>query len=310
MAVKSEDTLLGPVEIRLLAEQLDVTPTKKFGQNFVHDAGTVRKIASISNLTSEDTVLEVGPGLGSLTLALLETGARVIAVEIDPRLAQQLPATVVAKSEDFGDRLTIVNKDALDLVREDLSDAPTALVANLPYNVAVPILLTALDLFPSIERGVVMVQKEVANRLTADPGSRIYGAPTVKLGWYGSSRKAGSVGRKVFWPEPNVDSGLVAFTRDVAEDDLPEQLRLATFALVDVAFGQRRKMLRASLKGVLGSDLAEVFEVAGIDGSVRPEMLTISDFVDLARGALNAGWRPADAGIDTGARNSNGVRGQ
>ncbi len=298
--------MLGPVQIRRLAKSLAVTPTKKLGQNFVHDAGTVRKIADLAGVGKQDLVLEVGPGLGSLTLALLETGARVVAVEIDGRLAAALPETVAEMAPAWQGRLTVVNQDALTLDAAALTEggtlvtaaAPTALVANLPYNVAVPVLLNVLAALESIRSGVVMVQKEVADRLTASPGSRVYGAPTVKLAWYGKARSAGVVGRKVFWPEPNVESALVRFVVD-EEPRGPLELRNATFAVVDATFGQRRKMLRSSLKELLRSGSGEsdagvetILQASNVAGTERPEDLSVEQFVAISKAALDAGWRP------------------
>ena len=274
-------TLLGATEIRRLAAELDVTPTKKLGQNFVVDANTVRKIVHVGGVQAGERVVEVGPGLGSLTLAILETGASVTAVEIDHRLAARLPRTAA----DHGvpdDALTVIDADALRVT--ELPGNPTVLVANLPYNVSVPVLLHFMESFDSIRRGVVMVQAEVGERLAAPPGSKVYGAPSVKAAWYGPWRLAGHVSRQVFWPVPNVDSVLVAFERD----DQPrgdEALRQATFRIVDAAFQQRRKMLRQALATVLGGSAAEasaVLERAGVAPTARGEQLTISDFVRIA----------------------------
>jgi len=278
--------LLGPAEIRDLAATLDVTPTKKLGQNFVHDANTVRRIVSIAGVTPESAVLEVGPGLGSLTLGLTETGAAVTAVEIDARLAAHLPTTVSAMQPDA--RLTVVHQDAMQVSAEDLPVAPTHLVANLPYNVSVPVLLHLLATFPSLVRSLVMVQAEVGYRLAADPGSKVYGSPSVKAAWYGSWRIAGQVSRQVFWPVPNVDSVLVGFDRHEPPGD--EQLRSRVFTLVDAAFQQRRKMLRQALSGVLGGSAhaSEVLEAAGIAPTARGEELGVDDFVRLGRTVLAA----------------------
>ena len=275
-------TLLGAAEIRALAAELDVTPTKKLGQNFVVDANTVRKIVTAASVTESDRVVEVGPGLGSLTLAILETGASVTAVEIDHRLAARLPATAAAHGVPAG-ALTVVDADALRIT--ELPGDPTVLVANLPYNVSVPVLLHFMETFPSLERGVVMVQAEVGERLAAPPGSKVYGAPSVKAAWYGPWRVAGTVSRQVFWPVPNVDSILVGFARD-PEPRGDETLRRATFQIVDAAFGQRRKMLRQALSPVLGGSAASasaVLERAGVDATARGEQLTIDDFVAIAR---------------------------
>ncbi|ANG86122.1 16S rRNA (adenine(1518)-N(6)/adenine(1519)-N(6))-dimethyltransferase RsmA [Microbacterium aurantiacum] len=273
--------LLGAGEIRALAAELEVTPTKKLGQNFVVDANTVRKIVQVAGVRAGERVVEVGPGLGSLTLAILETGASVTAVEIDHRLAARLPQTAVAHGV-APDALTVVDADALR-VRE-LPGEPTVLVANLPYNVSVPVLLHFLESFPYLERGVVMVQAEVGERLAAPPGSKIYGAPSVKAAWYGAWRLAGTVSRQVFWPVPNVDSVLVAFRRDATPRG-SEQLRRRTFALVDAAFQQRRKMLRQALSGVLGVSAAAAsaqLEAAGVAATARGEELSVEDFVRIA----------------------------
>nr|WP_274637985.1 16S rRNA (adenine(1518)-N(6)/adenine(1519)-N(6))-dimethyltransferase RsmA [Microbacterium bovistercoris] len=275
-------TLLGAGEIRALAAALDVTPTKKLGQNFVVDANTVRRIVQIAQVRAGEHVVEVGPGLGSLTLAILETGARVTAVEIDHRLAARLPETAASHGVD-PDALAVVDADALRIA--ELPGDPTVLVANLPYNVSVPVLLYFLHTFPQLERGVVMVQAEVGERLAAGPGSKVYGGPSVKAAWYGPWRLAGTVSRQVFWPVPNVDSVLVAFTRD-PQPRGTEGERRRTFEIVDAAFGQRRKMLRQAVSGVLGgsaSAASAVLEQAGIDPTVRGEQLTIDDFVAIAR---------------------------
>lgn len=282
--------LLGPAEIRDLAELLDVTPTKKLGQNFVHDGNTVRRIVQIAAVASGETVLEIGPGLGSLTLGLLEAGASVIAVEIDRRLAEQLPHTV--RIMQPGTSLTVVHDDALRVT--ELPGEPVRLVANLPYNVSVPVLLHLLEHFPSLQSGIVMVQAEVGHRLAADPGSKVYGAPSVKAAWYGRWRTAGNVSRMVFWPVPNVDSVLVGFER--ADAPGSESERVATFAIVDAAFQQRRKMLRQALASVLGGTSASataVLEAAGVDPQARGEQLVVGDFLRIARAAA-ASETPAD----------------
>ena len=276
--------LLGPAEIRELAAELDVTPTKKLGQNFLHDPNTVRMIVGAAELSPDDVVVEVGPGLGSLTLGLVDTVSRVIALEIDPRLAGRLPATVAARAPEFAERLTVVNTDALKVSRTDLDAEPTALVANLPYNVSVPVLLHLLAEFPTIKRVLVMVQKEVADRLAAKPGSKIYGVPSVKAAFYGEVSRAGTIGKHVFWPAPNIESGLVRI--DVDETN-PRELRGKVFPLVDAAFAQRRKTLRSTLAGQFGSaaDAEAALRAAGIDPGLRGEKLTVDDFVRLGRGA-------------------------
>jgi 16S rRNA (adenine1518-N6/adenine1519-N6)-dimethyltransferase len=272
--------LLGPAEIRGLAAELDVRPTKKLGQNFVHDPNTVRRIVELANVGPDDVVLEVGPGLGSLTLGLLATGARVVAVEIDPKLAERLPKTVADRATEVAGNLQVVAADALRVTNDDLP-APTALVANLPYNVAVPVVLHLLAELPSLKSGLVMVQTEVADRMAAGPGSRIYGVPSVKLAWYGPARKVAAVPRSVFWPVPNVDSALVAFERgDAPASDDRDRL----FRLVDAAFSQRRKTLRAALAGWAGSAerAGELLTAAGIDPRTRGEQLGVQDFARLA----------------------------
>ena len=273
-------TLLGASDIRALAAELDVTPTKKWGQNFVHDANTVRKIVSTAALLPGEPVLEVGPGLGSLTLGLIEAGHRVTAIEIDPRLAERLPRTLVDRGGDPAD-LTVVQSDAL-LVTE-LPEAPTALVANLPYNVSVPVLIHLLETFPTIRRVLVMVQAEVGQRLAAGPGTKMYGVPSLKVSWWGDWALEGTVSRHVFWPEPNVDSVLVGMTAHDTPAD--ESVRRRVFALVDGAFGQRRKTLRQALSGVTGATTAaeELCVAAGIDPGARGEQLQLDAFLRLAQ---------------------------
>ncbi|WP_394622126.1 16S rRNA (adenine(1518)-N(6)/adenine(1519)-N(6))-dimethyltransferase RsmA [Lentzea sp. JNUCC 0626] len=271
--------MLGPAEVRRLAAELNIRPTKKLGQNFVHDPNTVRKIVAAADLTKDDVVLEVGPGLGSLTLALLPNAAKVIAVEIDPPLAERLPQTVQELDPDNADKLNVVLKDALKVTQEDLPAPPTAIVANLPYNVAVPVVLHLLAELPSLQKGLVMVQAEVADRMAAKPGSKIYGVPSVKLAWYADAKKAGSIGKNVFWPAPNVDSGLVYFQRH--ENPLSTVDRKKLFTLVDAAFAQRRKTLRAALKS-WSPNVDEVFAKAGVDPQLRGEQLSVIDFIRIA----------------------------
>jgi 16S rRNA (adenine1518-N6/adenine1519-N6)-dimethyltransferase len=270
--------LLTAPDVRRLADVLGIRPTKQLGQNFVIDPNTVRRIVRTAGVGPDDVVVEVGPGLGSLTLALLAEARHVTAVEIAPPLARQLPLTVTERAPQLADRLTVVEQDALQLT--DLpGPAPSAFVANLPYNVAVPVLLRLLERLPSLAKGLVMVQAEVADRLAAPPGSKTYGVPSVKAAWYAHVTKAGSVGRNVFWPAPNVDSGLVAFTRR----DPPPGDRQAVFAVVDAAFAQRRKTLRAALAGWAGSPAAaeERLVAAGIDPRARGETLTVEEFARL-----------------------------
>jgi 16S rRNA (adenine1518-N6/adenine1519-N6)-dimethyltransferase len=273
------DALLTAPDVRELANRLGLRPTKTLGQNFVIDPNTVRRIVRTAGVGADDVVVEVGPGLGSLTLGLLPEVARVVAVEIDPVLATQLPLTVAARAPDLADRLDVVEQDALRLVGVP-GPVPTAFVANRPYNVAVPVLLRLLERLPSLRTGLVMVQAEVADRLVAPPGSRTYGVPSVKAAWYADVRRAGSVGRTVFWPAPHVDSGLVAFTRR----EPPHGDRAAVFALVDAAFAQRRKTLRAALAGWAGSasEAERRLRVAGIDPSARGEVLDVESFARLA----------------------------
>jgi len=276
--------LLGPAEIRDLAADLGLIPTKRLGQNFVHDANTVRRIVQAAGLTGDDVVLEVGPGLGSLTLGLLPVAARVHAVEIDPVLAAALPGTVAAHAPAAAGRLAVHRADALSVTAAEVPGA-TALVANLPYNVAVPVVLHLLAELPSIRHGLVMVQKEVADRLTAGPGSKVYGVPSVKLAWYADAKPAGRVPPNVFWPVPNVDSGLVAFTR--REPPRADVDREAVFTVVDAAFAQRRKMLRSALADWAGGPdrAAEVLRAAGVAATDRGESLTAGQFAAIAAAA-------------------------
>ncbi|MBK4347184.1 16S rRNA (adenine(1518)-N(6)/adenine(1519)-N(6))-dimethyltransferase RsmA [Lacisediminihabitans changchengi] len=272
-------SLLGPAEIRDLAALLDLQPTKKLGQNFVIDANTVRRIVKASGVTPGESVVEVGPGLGSLTLGILEAGASVVAVEIDDRLAGQLPKTVALLQPDA--ELTVILQDAMTIT--ELPGDPTALVANLPYNISVPVLLHFIELFPNIDKALVMVQAEVGQRIAAEPGSKIYGSPSLKAAWYGRWSTAGMVSRQVFWPVPNVDSILVRFAR--AEQPGTEAERRATFALIDAAFQQRRKMLRQSLSVVLGDSAAASarLDAAGVAPTARGEELTVLDFLRIVR---------------------------
>ncbi|RDI31030.1 16S rRNA (adenine1518-N6/adenine1519-N6)-dimethyltransferase [Lentzea flaviverrucosa] len=275
-------SLLGPAEVRRLAAELDIRPTKKLGQNFVHDPNTVRKIVTAAGLTQDDVVLEVGPGLGSLTLALLPSASQVVAVEIDPTLAHRLPQTVSEMDPENAGKLHVVLMDAMKVTQEDLPAQPTAIVANLPYNVAVPVVLHLLAELPSLQKGLVMVQAEVADRMAAKPGNKIYGVPSVKLAWYAEAKKAGAVGKNVFWPAPNVDSGLVSFRRH--EKPLSTVDRKKLFQIVDAAFAQRRKTLRAALRGWAGNpgNIDELLEKAGVDPQVRGEQLSVIDFIRIA----------------------------
>jgi 16S rRNA (adenine1518-N6/adenine1519-N6)-dimethyltransferase len=275
------DGLLGAADIRELADRLGVRPTKQKGQNFVIDGNTVRRIVRTAEVGPEDVVIEVGPGLGSLTLALLPEVSRVVAVEIDDVLAPALAATVADRRPDLVGRLEVVHADALRVASLP-GPEPTALVANLPYNVSVPVLLHLLETFPSIRRVLVMVQLEVADRLAAGPGSKVYGVPSVKARWYGDVALVGKVGRTVFWPAPNVDSGLVGLTRTQPPRTTASQAEV--FAVVDAAFAQRRKTLRAALAGWAGSAALaeEALRAAGVDPSLRGEQLDVADFARIA----------------------------
>jgi 16S rRNA (adenine1518-N6/adenine1519-N6)-dimethyltransferase len=272
--------LLGAVDVRELAARLDVTPTKKLGQNFVTDPNTIRRIVAAAKLNGSETVVEIGPGLGSLTLGLLEVAKKVIAVEIDPKMAAELEETIAKRAP--GKDFTLVRDDALKV--KSLPLVPDALVANLPYNISVPVLLHFLENFRSIQTGLVLVQAEVAHRLAAEPGSKIYGIPSVKLAWYAERALAGNVGRNIFWPVPNVDSAMVYFSkRSLPLGD--EALRLATFEVADAAFGQRRKTLRQALATWAGSpaDAERVLLAAGISPQARGEELDVHQFVAIAR---------------------------
>lgn len=272
--------LLGGADVRELAARLDVVPTKKLGQNFVTDPNTIRRIVSAAKLNGSETVVEIGPGLGSLTLGLLEVAARVIAVEIDPKMAGALQETISKRAA--GKDFALVHEDALRITK--LPASPDALVANLPYNISVPVLLHFLEQFSSIQRGLVLVQAEVAHRLAAAPGSKVYGVPSAKLAWYADANLAGNVGRNIFWPVPNVDSALVYFVkREIPLGD--EALRLRTFAVIDAAFSQRRKTLRQALADYAGSpaEAEALLTKAGVNPTLRGEALGIAEFVAIAR---------------------------
>jgi 16S rRNA (adenine1518-N6/adenine1519-N6)-dimethyltransferase len=266
-------------EVRDLANLLDLKPSKKLGQNFVIDPNSIDKIIRNSDLTQTDTVLEIGPGLGSLTIGLIETVKQVIAVEVDSRLANQLELTLKEKIDISN--LQVINKDFLEVTKEEFKNKPTALVANLPYNLSVPILIHALLNFPSIEKYLIMVQAEVADRICAAPNSRIYGIPSVKIQYLTEAKNVGEISRKVFWPEPNVDSALVKLQR---KDNINLELQSLLFKLVEAAFGQRRKMLRSTLKSLSLSaeQLEELFEKSQIDPRNRAEQLAVSDYEKLA----------------------------
>ena len=275
------DGLLDPRTIRALASELDLRPTKQRGQNFVHDANTVRRIVAASGVGPDDAVLEIGPGLGSLTLGLLGAARHVTAIEIEPALARRLPQTVEQRLPDAAARLTVIEADAIAV--ETLPEPqPTAVVANLPYNVSVPVLLHLLERFESWTRGLVMVQLEVADRLVAGPGTKVYGVPSVKLAWYADAARAGTVPPAVFWPVPNVESGLVRIVRRPPPPTTAS--RAHVFAVVDAAFAQRRKMLRAALAGLFGSSAAasEALEAAGVDPQARGEVIDVAAFARIA----------------------------
>ena len=273
------NNLLGAAEIREIAIRIGLSPTKKLGQNFVVDANTCRKIVKSADVGPTDVALEIGPGLGSLTLAMLESAKEVITVEIDDRLAVELPETAERHGFDSS-KLTIINQDAMSL--STLPKDPTVLVANLPYNVSVPVLLRFLELFPTLRSGVVMVQSEVADRLVAKPNSKTYGSPSVKATWWADLSSAGTVSRSIFWPVPNVDSSLVRFVRHESAGD--ETLRKATFKIIDAAFAQRRKMMRAALSDLCGGSAAasSIIEASGVDPTIRGESLQLSDFIKIA----------------------------
>jgi 16S rRNA (adenine1518-N6/adenine1519-N6)-dimethyltransferase len=274
-------SLLGPADVRRLADGLGVRPTKQLGQNFVIDPNTIRRIVAAAKLTPEDVVVEVGPGLGSLTLGLLDAAGRVVAVELDPVLAEALPRTIAERAPERAADFELVHANALR-VTELPGPAPTALVANLPYNVAVPVLLTMLERFPSLRSVLIMVQAEVADRLAAEPGGRVYGVPSVKARWYAEVRRAGSIGRNVFWPAPHVESGLVALERrDPPRADVS---RKEVFAVVDAAFAQRRKTLRAALGGWAGSPARaeQLLRRAGVDPGARGESLGVAEYAAIA----------------------------
>jgi 16S rRNA (adenine1518-N6/adenine1519-N6)-dimethyltransferase len=299
--------LLGARDIRGIADRLGVRPTKKLGQNFVVEPGSVRQIAALAAVRPGDVILEVGPGLGSLTLALLETiveaaGApsaaepgpvpgRLVAVEIDPVLSAELPKTIAARAPEIADLVTVLTADALAVGEKEIgAPRPTVLAANLPYNIAVPVVLRLLAALPSLERGVVMVQAEVADRMCAGPGSRVYGVPSAKLAWYADARLAGTVPRSVFWPVPNVDSKLVAFSR---RDPPPATAsREEVFAVIDAAFGQRRKTLRAALAAWAGSpaEAERLLRLADVDPGARGEALAVADFARIAQAAHDHGY--------------------
>lgn len=269
-------SLLGAAEIRELAAKLELNPSKGLGQNFVIDGNVCQRIVRQVEINASDIALEIGPGLGSLTLAILESEAPLIAVEIDERLAKQLPETVAAHNPHA--KLTVINEDALNLTQ--LPANPTVLIANLPYNVSVPVLLNLLERFPSLREGVVMVQAEVADRLAAKPGNKDYGVPSLKGAWWADLSLAGNISRSIFWPVPNVDSKLVYFKRHEPIGD--EAFRLRVFALIDAAFSQRRKMIRSAMSSVLGLNAESIIQAAGVDPTLRGEALDLSAYTAIA----------------------------
>lgn len=281
-----EAALLGGGDVRALAAELALRPTKRWGQNFVTDPNTVRRIVRAAHLAPDDVVVEVGPGLGSLTLGLLPAARRVVAIEVDPVLAERLPRTVAERLPDHARRLEVVLADALRV--PGVAGEPTALVANLPYNIAVPVVLHLLEVVPTLRTVLVMVQKEVADRLSAPPGSRTYGVPSAKAQWYGRTEPAGDIGASVFWPVPNVGSGLVRITR--AAPPASTAGRVATFAVVDAAFSQRRKTLRSALAGVAGSpaQAEAALRAAGVDPGSRGEQLDVAAFARVADAIADA----------------------
>ena len=285
-SAEAADALLSASEVRALAAQLNLSPTKQWGQNFVIDANTVRSIVRQSGVDAEDDVLEVGPGLGSLTLALAATCRSTTCIEIDERLAGLLPQTVAQRLPERADRLHVVVDDALQV--KSLPVAPTALVANLPYNVSVPVILHLFTVFPSIKRALVMVQAEVADRLAAPPGSRTYGVPSVKAAWFGDVKRVATISRNVFWPVPNVDSALVSIVR--RETPLGSVAQEALFACVDAAFNQRRKMLRSALAGWAGGSASaeDILRRAGVDPTLRGEQLSVQDFISITEAARDS----------------------
>jgi 16S rRNA (adenine1518-N6/adenine1519-N6)-dimethyltransferase len=286
--VAADNRLLGPADIRQLAARLELRPSKRLGQNFVVDQGTIRRMVALAGVRPDEHVLEVGPGLGSLTLGLLQAARRVLAVEIDPVLAAGLPGTVAAFAPALAGRLEVVTADAARVT--GLPGEPvSALVANLPYSSAVPVLLHLLDTVPSLGRGIFMVQAEVAERMTAPPGSRVYGVPSVKLAWFAGLRRAGQVPRGVFWPVPRVESGLVAFTR--REPPATDVSRQEVFAVVDAAFAQRRKMLRSAIAPLAGSaaQAERILRAAGVDPAARGESLGVAEFACIARARARVG---------------------
>ena len=271
-------TLLGANEIRQIAQELDLHPKKSLGQNFVIDGNTCQKIVRLAAVIPSDHVVEIGPGLGSLTLAILQQTNSVTVIEIDQRLASRISQTV---TEHGVAKLNVMNIDALSVT--EIAGSPNKLVANLPYNVSVPVLLHFLENFPSIKSGIVMVQSEVAMRLAASPGSKNYGAPSAKAAWWSDVSLSDSVSRKVFWPIPNVDSSLVSFQRHEPLGD--ESLRKATFKVIDLAFGKRRKMLRAALAELFTSSAAaeSALRQIDIDPTLRGESLSVNDFLRIAK---------------------------
>ncbi|HUW77938.1 MAG TPA: 16S rRNA (adenine(1518)-N(6)/adenine(1519)-N(6))-dimethyltransferase RsmA [Candidatus Nanopelagicaceae bacterium] len=283
-----EQVALRPSEIRALAQSLGIRPTKRLGQNFVIDANVCRKIVRVAGVEERDLVLEIGPGLGSLTIVLLQAAGEVVAIEIDPVLAGALSQTITERLPEQAEHLTVINADAMQIKSLDGKE-PTILVANLPYNISVPVLLLMLERFPSLRSGLVMVQSEVADRLAAKPGDKSYGIPSVKAAWWAKISLAGAVSRSVFWPVPNVDSGLVAFVRQ--EPPATSVSRQQVFAVIDAAFATRRKMLRPSLAHWAGSTAKSeaLLVAAGVPPTARGEELALADFVAIASAKARIG---------------------
>lgn len=279
LEISAMSEMLNATEIRELAASVDLKPTKVWGQNFVIDANTVRAIVKHAGITEKDDVVEVGPGLGSLTLGLLPASKSVTVIEIDPKLAKLLPQTINKKAAEYSNNLIVIQQDALSL--KELPVNPTALVSNLPYNVSVPVIIHLLTQFPSIQRVLVMVQAEVADRLAAGPGSKIYGVPSVKARWFGKVQKVATIGKNVFWPAPNIESALVLIERH--QKPLAEISQVELFAAIDAAFGQRRKMLRSALNTWANGNAEPILIRAGIEPTLRGEELDVMDFVKIAK---------------------------
>ncbi|MEY3697087.1 MAG: rRNA ((1518)-N(6)/adenine(1519)-N(6))-dimethyltransferase RsmA [Actinomycetota bacterium] len=285
LEISAMSEMLNATEIRELAATIDLKPTKVWGQNFVIDANTVRAIVKHAGITEKDDVVEVGPGLGSLTLGLLPASKSVTVIEIDPKLAKLLPQTINKKAAEYSNNLNVIQQDALSV--KELPVNPTALVSNLPYNVSVPVIIHLLTQFPSIQRVLVMVQAEVADRLAAGPGSKIYGVPSVKARWFGKVQKVATIGKNVFWPAPNIESALVLIERH--QKPLAEISQVELFAAIDAAFGQRRKMLRSALNTWANGNAEPILIRAGIEPTLRGEELDVMDFVKIAKAKQETG---------------------